>query len=155
MGQEAAPGCAARPPDRDRRDPIRSDHRAPCRRLQCVAIGRFSGDEGAMSTPSAPDGALEARIAADPRYLALVRDRQRFAWTLTAITVLVYSSFISLIAFDKPFMARPIAGGTISIAVVLGAAMLVGTVTICAIYVRRANGTYDARLAALLESARA
>ena len=98
------------------------------------------------------DGALEARIAADPRYAALVRDRQRFSWTLTAITVIVYSSFISLIAFDKPLMAQPIGGGTISLAVVLGAAMLIGTVAICAVYVRRANGEYDARLAELLAS---
>ena len=94
--------------------------------------------------------ALEARVAADPRYAELVRDRQRFSWTLTGITVLIYSGFISLIAFDKPFMARSIGGGTISIALILGAAMLVGTVLICAVYVWRANSSYDARLAALL-----
>ena len=105
-----------------------------------------------MATPSNPDLAREARLASDPRYIALVRDRQRFSWTLTAITVIVYTSFISLIAFDKPLMAQPIAGGTISIAVVLGAAMLAGTVAICAVYVWRVNGSYDARLAALLES---
>jgi uncharacterized membrane protein (DUF485 family) len=99
---------------------------------------------------SVHDSALEARIAADPRYVALVRDRQRFSWILTAITVITYSSFISLIAFDKPFMARPIGGGTISMAVVLGVAMLIGTVAISAVYVWRANGEYDARLAALL-----
>ena len=107
-----------------------------------------------MDTSSPPDIALEARIAADPRYTALVRDRQRFSWTLTAITVAVYSAFISLIAFDKPLMAQPIGGGTISLAVVLGAAMLVGTVAICAVYVRKANGEYDARLADLLASLR-
>jgi uncharacterized membrane protein (DUF485 family) len=104
-----------------------------------------------MLTDSVSDDALAARIAADPRYVALVRSRELFSWTLTAITVLVYSSFISLIAFDKPLMARFISG-TISIAVVLGAAMLVGTVVICAVYVWRANGEYDARLAALLSS---
>jgi uncharacterized membrane protein (DUF485 family) len=107
-----------------------------------------------MSMLQDHDRALEARIAADPRYIALVRDRQRFSWMLTAITVIVYSSFISLIAFDKPLMARPITGGTTSIAVVAGVAMLIGTVAICAVYVRRANGSYDARLAELLASAR-
>lgn len=105
-----------------------------------------------METPDlVDDAAVEARIAADPRYIALVRDRQRFSWTLTAITVLVYSSFISLIAFDKPLMARPIGNGVTSLAVVLGISMLVGTIAICAVYVRRANGTYDARVAELLE----
>ena len=108
-----------------------------------------------MSTPAPDHSALEARIAADPRYARLVRDRQRFSWLLTGITVAVYSGFISLIAFDKPLMARPIGGGTVSLAVVLGAAMLIGTVAICAVYVRRANGEYDARLADLLTSLRA
>ncbi|UVO51735.1 DUF485 domain-containing protein [Sphingomonas sp. SUN019] len=103
-----------------------------------------------MPSPPVPDRVLEARIAADPRYRALVRDRQRFSWMLTAITVVAYSSFIALIAFDKPLMAQPIGGGTISIAVALGAAMLVGTVAICAVYVRRANRVYDPRLAELL-----
>jgi uncharacterized membrane protein (DUF485 family) len=107
-----------------------------------------------MSMLQDHDRSLEARIAADPRYIALVRDRQRFSWMLTAMTVIVYSSFISLIAFDKPLMARPITGGTTSIAVVAGVAMLIGTVAICAVYVLRANGSYDARLAELLASAR-
>ena len=106
-----------------------------------------------MQSPATPNSALEARVAADPRYAALVRDRQRFSWLLTAITVITYSSFISLIAFDKPLMARPVGGGTISLAVVLGAAMLLGTVGICAIYVRRANGEFDRRLAELLAGA--
>ena len=107
-----------------------------------------------MATPSSPDIAREALIASDPRYIALVRDRQRFSWTLTAITVIVYTSFISLIAFDKPLMAQPIGGGTISLAVVLGAAMLVGTIAICAVYVVRANGEFDSRLADILDGAK-
>jgi uncharacterized membrane protein (DUF485 family) len=107
-----------------------------------------------MQTPTEPDSKAEIRIAADPRYAALVRDRQRFSWTLTAITVAIYSAFISLIAFDKPLMAQPIGSGTTSLAVVLGFAMLVGTVAICAVYVWRANGDYDARLAELLAGER-
>lgn len=120
---------------------------------QDVAIRGILPDDAAMPAPTQTTSALEARIAADPRYVALVRDRQRFSWILTAITVIVYSSFISLIAFDKPLMAQPVGGGTISLAVVLGAAMLVGTVAICAVYVWRANGSYDARLAELLADA--
>ncbi len=104
--------------------------------------------------PPEHDRERVARIAADPRYIALVRDRQRFSWVLTAITVVVYSSFISFIAFDKPLMAQPMAGGTTSIAVVAGVAMLIGTVAICAIYVWRANGSYDARLAEVLADVR-
>ncbi|MEG3086465.1 DUF485 domain-containing protein [Sphingomonas sp. PB4P5] len=103
-----------------------------------------------MSGEDGTERRREARIAADPRYQSLVRDRQRFCWLLTAITVIVYSGFIALIAFDKPLMAQPIGAGTTSIAVVLGAAILAGTVAICAVYVRRANGEFDTRLAELL-----
>jgi uncharacterized membrane protein (DUF485 family) len=103
-----------------------------------------------MAAPDPAESALLARIAVDPRYAALVRDRQHFSWWLTAITVATYTAFISLIAFDKPLMARPVAGGATSIAVVLGMAMLAGTVAICALYVWRANREYDARLAELL-----
>lgn len=103
--------------------------------------------------PAPSIAALHVEILADPRYAALVRDRQRFSWVLTAITVVVYSGFISLIAFDKPFMAQPIVGGTISLAVILGIGMLIGTIAICAVYVVRANGEFDRRLSDILQSA--
>lgn len=94
---------------------------------------------------------IEARLAADSRYRALVRDRQRFSWTLTIITALVYAGFIALIAFDKALLARPVGTGlTTTLAVVSGIGMLVGSILVCAIYVARANREFDARLAALL-----
>lgn len=98
---------------------------------------------------------VEARVAADPRYHALVRDRRRFSWTLAAITAAVYTCFISLIAFDKALLARPVGGGFTTIAVLAGAGMLIGPVAICALYVARANGEYDRRLADLLRKAEA
>ena len=97
---------------------------------------------------------VEERLAADPRYRAFVRDRQRFGWMLTIITALVYSGFIMLIAFDKALLGLPIAAGsTTTLAVVVGAGMLVGPILICAIYVARANREFDARLAVLLADA--
>lgn len=105
--------------------------------------------------PQADFDATEARIAADPRFTTLVHDRQRFSWTLAGFTIVVYSCFISLIAFDKPFMARPIGNGTTSIAVVLGFAMLAGTIAICAIYVWRANNEFDRQLEEVLREGQA
>lgn len=94
---------------------------------------------------------VEERLAADPRYRALVRDRQRFGWTLTIVTALVYSGFIALIAFDKALLARPVgAGAATTLAVIAGAGMILGPILVCAIYVARANREFDARLAALL-----
>lgn len=94
---------------------------------------------------------VEDRLAADPCYRALVRDRQRFGWSLTIATALVYAGFIALIAFDKAQLARSITPGSVTtLAVVAGAFMLIGPILICAIYVARANREFDARLGALL-----
>lgn len=94
---------------------------------------------------------IEERLAAHPRYRGLVRDRQRFSWSLTIITALVYSGFIVLIAFDKALLGRPLAvGSATTLGVVAGVGMLVGPILICAIYVARANHEFDALLASLL-----
>lgn len=97
---------------------------------------------------------VEERLAADPRYRAFVRDRQRFGWTLTIITALVYSGFILLVAFDRALLARPVAAGlATTLAVLAGAGMLVGPILVSAIYVARANRQFDARMAVMLADA--
>jgi uncharacterized membrane protein (DUF485 family) len=88
-------------------------------------------------------------IAADPRYLALVRRRDRFAWTLTAIVLAAYFGFILLVAFDKPLLAAPIAGGATSLGIPIGLGVILLSIVLTGVYVRRANGAFDAELAAI------
>jgi len=90
-----------------------------------------------METP------LAERIAADPNYQALKSRRSSFGWSLTIAMLVVYYGFILLVAFDKPFLATPIAGGVTTIGMPLGLGVIVFTIVITAIYVRRANGEYD------------
>lgn len=89
-------------------------------------------------------------IAADPRYGALVRRRDRFAWTLTGIVLAAYFGFILLVAFDKALLATPIAGGATSLGIPIGLGIIVLSVVLTGVYVRRANGEFDAETAALL-----
>jgi uncharacterized membrane protein (DUF485 family) len=90
-----------------------------------------------------------ARIAQNPRFKELVHERTRFGWTLTIIMLLIYFGFIGLIAFDKALLAVKIGGGTASLGLVLGVAVIVLAFILTGIYVQRANGRFDALTAAL------
>lgn len=84
------------------------------------------------------------RIARDPNYQELVRKRSRFGWWLAIAMLIVYYGFILLVAFDKSFLATRLGEGVTTIGMPIGLAVIVFTVIITAIYVRRANREYDA-----------
>ena len=84
-----------------------------------------------------------ARIAQSPHFKELVHERTRFGWTLTIIMLLIYFGFIGLIAFDKALLAVKIGGGTASLGLVLGVAVIVLAFILTGIYVQRANGRFD------------
>jgi uncharacterized membrane protein (DUF485 family) len=65
--------------------------------------------------------------------------------------VIAYFGFILLVAFDKDAAGTLIAGGRVSIGVVLGAALIVLAPVLIAIYVRWANRIYDPAVRALRE----
>ena len=97
------------------------------------------------------DDAVVAAIAGDPRYEALVRERGRLGWALSALIFAAFVGYLGLIAFDKAALARPIGGGVTSVGIPVGLGLIVFTIAITALYVRRANGRYDAMLAELLK----
>lgn len=84
-----------------------------------------------------------ARIAADPRYVALLTRRARFTWTLTAIMLAAFFSYILLIAFDKPFLAQPIGNGATSLGIPIGLGVILLGIVLTGVYVRRANNDFD------------
>ena len=87
---------------------------------------------------------LTRRIANDPRYQELKSRRSRFGWWLTAAMMVVYYGFILLVAFDKPFLATRLGAGVTTIGMPIGLGVIVFTIVITGIYVRRANKDYDA-----------
>ena len=87
---------------------------------------------------------LSRRIAADPNYRELKAKRTRLGWTLTIAMLLVYYGFILLVAFAKPFLATRLGEGVTTIGMPLGLAVIVFTIVITGIYVRRANSEFDA-----------
>ena len=87
---------------------------------------------------------LTERIANDPRYQDLKARRSRFGWWLAIAMMIVYYGFILLVAFDKPLLATRIGSGVTTVGMPLGLGVIVFTIVITGIYVRRANREYDA-----------
>ncbi len=105
-----------------------------------------------MSDPVVIDP-MVARIEANPKYHELRRKRNAFGWSMTVLMMVVYYGYIALIAFDKQFLARPIGAGVTSLGIPIGLAVIIFTIVITGIYVRRANGEYDRLTAEILKEA--
>lgn len=86
---------------------------------------------------------LVGKIEAHPKYAQLKQRRNRLGLILTVLMLAVYYGYIALIAFDKPFLAKPVGAGVMSVGVPVGMAVIIFTVVITGIYVRRANSEYD------------
>ena len=84
------------------------------------------------------------RIASHPAYQRLRQSRNRLGWILTALMLLAYYGYIGLIAFDKPFLAKPIGAGVTSLGIPIGMGVIVFTIIITVYYVHVANSKFDA-----------
>lgn len=89
------------------------------------------------------------RIAQDDRYRLLIAKRTRLTWALSLLMLALYLGFLLLVAFDKPFMARPIGDGVLSIGIVLGFAVILSAIVLTGVYVRRSTVAYDPLVEAL------
>ena len=78
-------------------------------------------------------------------FRAIALRQRRFALSLTALMIGLYFGFILLIAYDKPLLARKLAPG-LSLGILLGAVVIVGSWLLTWVYVRWANTRYDAEL---------
>lgn len=96
---------------------------------------------------------IVAKIEANPKYHELRRKRNSFGWMLTIIMMVVYYGYIALIAFNKPFLAQPIGAGVTSLGIPIGMFVIVFTIVITGLYVRRANSEYDRLTAEILKEA--
>ena len=95
---------------------------------------------------------LATRIANNPKYQELKAKRSSFGWILTAMMMIVYYGFILLVAFNKEFLSQKLGAGVMTIGVPLGFGVIVFTVIITVIYVRRANSEYDDLTAAITKA---
>ena len=86
---------------------------------------------------------LAKRIASDPNYRELKAKRSSFGWWLTLAMMVVYYGFILLVAFNKEFLSQRMGDGVMTVGIPIGFGVIVFTIVITAIYVRRANSEFD------------
>lgn len=98
--------------------------------------------------------AVYERIRQNPKFDKLVATRSRFAWTLSAVVVILYYGFMAIVAFNPAFLAQPISeGGVASIGWPIAASLMVLFWIMTGFYVSRANSKFDAINAELISEA--
>ena len=95
---------------------------------------------------------LAQRIAGHPKYQELRAKRSSFGWWLTLAMMVVYYGFILLVAFNKEFLSQRLGAGVMTVGIPLGFGVIVFTIVITAIYVRRANSEFDDLAAAVAKA---
>ena len=73
----------------------------------------------------------------------LVRRRWKVSLSLTAIMLLIYYGFVLILAFDKELLSGRLAGGTMTLWIPVGLAVILAAWVLTGIYVYWANSTYD------------
>ena len=87
---------------------------------------------------------LAQRVAALPQYQELKPKRTSFGWWLSLAGMLSYYGFILLVAFNKPLLAQKLGTGVTTLGMPIGVAVILFTIVITWVYVRRANTEFDA-----------
>ena len=87
---------------------------------------------------------LALRISQHPKYRELKAKRTSLGWWLTLAGMLSYYGFILLVAFNKPLLSQKIGNGVTTVGMPLGVAVIVFTIIITWVYIRRANSEFDA-----------
>jgi uncharacterized membrane protein (DUF485 family) len=86
---------------------------------------------------------LVQKLKSNPNYQKLVSVRSSYGWTMTAIMLIVFYGYILLVAFNKELLSTKIGSGVMTWAIPIGIFVIVFTVVITGIYVRRANEEFD------------
>jgi len=86
---------------------------------------------------------ISSNIASDPRFLKFVAKRNSYSVIMTILGAVAYYGFILLVAFNKEFLGQKMGAGVTTVGVPIGVGVIVFTIIITWIYVRRANGEFD------------
>lgn len=84
------------------------------------------------------------RINTHPDYIALIAKRRKFAWQLSAVVMVMYFSFILLVAFFPSVLATPITSHSVTTwGIPIGIFIIVMSFLLTGIYIKRANTEFD------------
>ncbi|WP_115718678.1 DUF485 domain-containing protein [Gallaecimonas mangrovi] len=101
------------------------------------------------------DHPLYEKIHSSKRFQDMVVRRERFAWVLSAIMLVIYFAFILIIAFSPQTFAKPIfAGSVVTWGIPVGLGVIISAFVLTGIYVRRSNREFDAENESVIEEAK-
>ena len=93
------------------------------------------------------------RITKNPKFHEFIAMRSRYSIIMAIVSAAIYYGFILLVAFDKELLAKKIGAGVTSLGVPMGVCVIVLTIVLTWIYVRRANTEFDATNEAIIKEA--
>lgn len=97
---------------------------------------------------------LYAKIRANPKYQQFVKTRSSYSIMMAILGAIAYYGFILLVAYDKEFLAQKLGAGAVtSVGIPIGVGVIVFTIIITWIYVRRANSEFDDTTAEIIREA--
>lgn len=99
------------------------------------------------------DKELVQRIKNNPKFQELVSKRESFAWKLSIAMLVVYYTFILIIAFSPETFGMKISG-VITLGIPVGVVVILIAFILTGIYVKRANTEFDALSREIQEDAR-
>jgi uncharacterized membrane protein (DUF485 family) len=98
---------------------------------------------------------VAARVEANPKYHRLVSTRSVYSIIMTICVMAVYYGYILLVAFDKQWLGTKLAASmTTSVGIPMGVGVIVITIILTNIYVRRANTEFDDLNAQIIKEAK-
>jgi len=83
------------------------------------------------------------KVRNNPKYVELVKKRSSFAWKLSFLILIVYYTFIMIIAFDPSLLGNTIDNGVTTIGMPIGLMIIFLCFLLTGIYTRRANKEFD------------
>ena len=84
------------------------------------------------------------KLKSNPRLWELVEKREKFSWTMAIILLVVYYTFILIIAFEPSLFGKPISEGMVTtVGIPVGIGVIVFAFILTGIYVNKANKEFD------------
>ena len=93
------------------------------------------------------------RVRSNPKFQEFVKKRNNYSIMMTILGAVAYYGFILLVAYNKEFLATKLGVGVTTIGIPLGVGVIVFTIIITWIYVKRANTEFDAESEAIVKEA--
>jgi len=102
------------------------------------------------------NGTIYQRIEDNAHFRELVEKRQRFATILSLIVLVIYVSFILLIAFAPGWLGTPLHPGTsVTRGIPIGVGVILISFILTGVYVWRANSEFDRLNRAVMQEVKA